>query len=55
MEKNIQLRASTLPEKIEQLRDFVILNTERLKAYRARVDAAETNGILCASLGAKSK
>ncbi|MGZ3798025.1 MAG: hypothetical protein ACXVB1_16760 [Pseudobdellovibrionaceae bacterium] len=35
------LRASTLPGKIEELRAFVLLNTEKLKAYRARVQAAD--------------
>jgi hypothetical protein len=40
MEKNIQLRGSTaLSGKVEKLHAFVILNTERLKAYRAKVEA----------------
>ncbi len=41
MNKSIQLRTGTLPGKIQQLRDFVILNTERLKAYRAKVEATD--------------
>ena len=37
----IVLRESTLPATIEELRDFILLSSEKLNAFRARVRAAD--------------
>jgi hypothetical protein len=39
--KDIVLRESILPGKIEELRDFILLSSEKLNAYRARLRAAD--------------
>lgn len=38
--ESLTVRATTVPARIEDLRDFILLNTEKLNAYRAKVRAA---------------